>query len=329
MTSLPAVRYLSKSDVLAAMPDPAEQLQLAERTLRALVHDADLPSKIGVHPRPDGSFGHAMPAWLRGPDDDGGRDLLGIKWVTGFPTDRSSGLPAIHATLLLNDPTTGESQAILDATAITAIRTAAISGVAIRRWAPSVDPGSVTVAIVGAGVQGASHVTTLGYLLPECRLILHDRDGDRAAALAASARADGRFADVGVRDSPAAAISDADVALTMVSFGPHRQSVPAEAFARTSLVVTVDYDMCLPAAVARDAALFLVDELGQFRANRTDTVFAGYPDPTAMIGEWLDTPRPRGRVVVTHLGVGLADVVFGDAIVRAARAAGLGTDLAR
>ena len=40
------------------------------------------------------------------------------------------------------------------------------------------------------------------------------------------------------------------------------------------------------------------------------------------------TPRPAsGRVVVTHLGVGLADVVFADAIVRRAEAAGLGTML--
>ena len=41
------------------------------------------------------------------------------------------------------------------------------------------------------------------------------------------------------------------------------------------------------------------------------------------------TPRPPGRVVVAHLGVGLADVVFGDAIVRAAAERGLGTLLAR
>jgi ornithine cyclodeaminase/alanine dehydrogenase-like protein (mu-crystallin family) len=40
------------------------------------------------------------------------------------------------------------------------------------------------------------------------------------------------------------------------------------------------------------------------------------------------TPRPdHGRVVVSHLGVGLADLVFGDAILRRAEAAGLGTIL--
>ncbi|HET7728047.1 MAG TPA: hypothetical protein VFK54_12065, partial [Candidatus Limnocylindrales bacterium] len=62
------LRYLDGNDVRAAMPDLPERLRLAERTLRALVADAELPPKIGVHPRPPGSFAHAMPALLRGAD---------------------------------------------------------------------------------------------------------------------------------------------------------------------------------------------------------------------------------------------------------------------
>ena len=68
---------------------------------------------------------------------------------------------------------------------------------------------------------------------------------------------------------------------------------------------------------------------GQFLANRIGDVFAGYPEPAAIIGARLDAPRPDGRVVVTHLGVGLADVVFGDAILRAAEQRGLGILLPR
>jgi ornithine cyclodeaminase/alanine dehydrogenase-like protein (mu-crystallin family) len=89
--------------------------------------------------------------------------------------------------------------------------------------------------------------------------------------------------------------------------------------------------MCA-ATVARAAALFLVDDRGQFLANRDAGQFDDYPDPTATIGEAIiagTTRPPTGRVVVTHLGVGLADVVFADAIVRRAEAAGLGTLLAR
>jgi hypothetical protein len=92
-------------------------------------------------------------------------------------------------------------------------------------------------------------------------------------------------------------------------------------------VVTVDYDMCLPGAVAHEAVLFMVDEVGQFAANRQRGLFAGYPDPAGTIGELLDAPRPSGRVVVVHLGTGVADLVFGDAITRAAEARQLGAVL--
>ncbi len=77
-----------------------------------------------------------MPALLRGSNGDGSDDLLGIKWVTNFPTNREMGLPAIHATVLLTDALTGEPRAVLDGAPITAERTAAVSGVALREWWP-------------------------------------------------------------------------------------------------------------------------------------------------------------------------------------------------
>jgi ornithine cyclodeaminase/alanine dehydrogenase-like protein (mu-crystallin family) len=99
-----------------------------------------------------------------------------------------------------------------------------------------------------------------------------------------------------------------------------------------ALVVPIDYATYCSAAVAREAALFLVDHRDQFLANRDAGLFEGYPDPTATIGEAIvaEVPRPpTGRVVVSHLGVGLADVVFADAILRRAESAGLGTTLER
>ncbi len=66
---------------------------------------------------------------------------------------------------------------------------------------------------------------------------------------------------------------------------------------------------------------------------RHGEVFAGYPDPDASIGQALlgEAPPARGNgpVLVSHLGVGLADVVFAAAIVERARAAGLGLQLPR
>src|SRR5258705_12471882 len=122
------LRYLSAADVEAAMPTIPERLALAERTLVALVADAELPPKIAVHPRPDASFAHAMPALLRGRDENGLDDLLGMKWVAGVGTNQELGLPAINAIVVLNDAATGVPIAILDGGPITARRTAAVSG---------------------------------------------------------------------------------------------------------------------------------------------------------------------------------------------------------
>jgi ornithine cyclodeaminase/alanine dehydrogenase len=334
-----ALRYLSAAEVLAALPPLEERLALAERTLTALVADAELPPKIGVHPRQAVSFGHAMPALLRGPSPDGADDLLGIKWVVGFPSNAGqrgedgTPLPAIFATVILNDARTGVPRAVLDAGPITAHRTAAVSGVAIERWGPTAAAGRARVALIGAGVQARSHLPVIGHLLPGARLALCDRDEERAQGLASEVRegfAGTSFGEVRVTVDPNEAVEGADLVVTLASFGDHG-IVAAEAFAAHAAVVAVDYDVCVPAAIAERAALFLTDERGQFLATRSDATFAGYPDPHATVGEAIRdrTPRPDGLVLVTHLGVGLADVVFGDAILRAAESRELGTLLAR
>jgi len=326
----PPIRYLSATDVLAAMPDLDERLRLAERTLIALVADAELPPKIGVHPRPHGSFVHAMPAFLRGADPDGRDDLVGMKWVAGFATNNERGLPAINAVVVLNDAATGLPTAILDGGPITALRTAAVSGVAIRRFAPVVAGRAPRAALIGSGTQGRSHLAILGHVLPGVALTIFDRHPDRAASLASLARATEGIDTVTVAPDSQAAVREADVVVTAASFGPVRQVMTNDWLTEDALVVPVDYATYCAAEVARDAALFLVDERGQFLANRDAGLFDDYPDPTATLGEAIldATERPAsGRVVTTHLGVGLADVVFAAAIVHRAEALGLGAML--
>jgi alanine dehydrogenase len=323
------LRYLSAADVEAAMPPIDERLALAEQTMVALVTGADLPPKIGVHPRPGGSFAHAMPAYLRGSEPAGG-DLLGMKWIAGFPDNRARDLAAIHGLVILNDPQTGVPTTILDAGPVTAQRTAAISGVAIGRYAPPLDGRPARVAVIGAGVQGRSHLAVIGRVLPGAHLELFDRHPDRAEALADAARLTPGIGAANVCRTAREATLQADVVVTAAAFGPIRQVMTNDWLSPDALVVPVDYATYCSAEVARDAALFLVDHRDQFVANREAGNFDGYPDPTQSLGEAIlaATPRPaNGRVVVTHLGVGLADLVFGAAIARRAEAAGLGTEL--
>ncbi len=320
-----SLRHLTAAAVMAAMPPLAERLALAELTLRALGGDAELPAKIGVHPRQPGSLAHAMPALLRGAAEDGSEDLIGMKWIAGFPANASLGLATYNGLVLLNDPRNGLPMAILDAGAITAQRTSAVSGAAIRALAPDLGGRAARVAILGGGAQAHSHMPVIGHALAGAAVAVTDPDSRRAvqtAVAAASVEGIGSARAVGsVRE----AVEGADIVISVVSFGPDRQALDSGWLGPETLFVAVDYDMQAPAALAREA-FFVVDERGQYLATRSDTVFAGYPDPDATLGEIMRaaSARPAGRVLVAHLGVGLADVVFASAILARAELLGLG-----
>jgi ornithine cyclodeaminase/alanine dehydrogenase-like protein (mu-crystallin family) len=331
---IPPLRYLTAGDVTAAMPPLDDRLRLAEQAMVGLVEGGELPPKIGVHPRPASSFAHAMPALLRGADASGSADLLGMKWIAGFPANRAAGLPAIHGLLILNDPRTGVPAAILDAGSVTAERTAAISGVAIRRFAPEAGGRPVRIAVLGAGVQGRSHVAVLGQVLPGASITVFDRHPERADALGTLARGTRGVGAATTASTARAATQDADVVVTAASFtSPSaRQVLTNDWLAPDALVVAVDYATYVHADVARTAALFVVDQREQFLANRDAGQFDGYPEPALTLGDAIlaGTGRPTtGRVLVSHLGVGLADIVFGNAIVERAATLGLGTLLTR
>jgi ornithine cyclodeaminase/alanine dehydrogenase-like protein (mu-crystallin family) len=313
--ALPELRWFSAADVTAAMPPLEERIRLAEVTMTAFARAgaAQLPPKIAIHPRPAESFVHAMPAHLRA-DDDAQGDLVGMKWVAGYATNTSLGLPGISAVVVVNDPATGIPTAILDGGPITAQRTAAVSGLAIQRFGPDAMP-------------------VLAHLLPGATLHLYDATRARAEAFAETARSAPGIARVVVHDEPRSAVEPAAVVVSAASFGPPEDRQPmTNAWLRPDVtLVPIDYDTYCAAEVPRDAALFLVDQRDQYLATRAGGYFTGYPDPMATIGEAIvaGTRRPEGRVVVSHLGVGLADLVFADAIVRSAIAQGLGTVLPR
>ncbi len=343
------LRALSAADVVAAMPPVEERLALAERTMAALGNAAQLPPKFGVHPRPEASLADAMPAWLDGGTPDGGAqegrvpdgggpdgtaDLLGLKWVTAFPSNTRLGVPAIHAVIILNDGSTGAPIGILDGAPVTAQRTAAVSGVALRHLAgPAGVPARPRVALLGGGVQGRSHVPVIAATLPGAGLTILDRHPERADELIRLAT------DAGLRDAATAtdlrtAVRGADVVVSTLSFAAAHQLLGATVLRDVRLIVAVDYDMLVDGALATERAAsgaFLVDDRGQFLAKRDGGGFAGYPAPSATLGELLrgEVAAPEGPTLVTHLGVGLADVIFGSAILARAAEAGLGTLLPR
>jgi ornithine cyclodeaminase/alanine dehydrogenase len=78
------------------------------------------------------------------------KDVIGTKILSSFPDNAKLGLPTLDGVVLLNDYTTGAPMALLDGQSVTAWRTGAVGGVAIRHLSRK---DCKTVGIVGAGVQ--------------------------------------------------------------------------------------------------------------------------------------------------------------------------------
>ena len=107
--------------------------------------------------------------------------MYALKEIVVAPGNSASGLDPHQGAVLLHDGVTGQLIAILNASPITEIRTAAVSGVATKLLAR---PGSRTVAILGSGVQGRSHVDAMQTVLDDPIIRIWSRNGDHAEALA-------------------------------------------------------------------------------------------------------------------------------------------------
>ena len=126
--------------------------------------------KLYVGAYPAGDF-RAMPAL------GGGHALL--KWVTSFPGNPTKGLPTVTGLVVLNDAETGMIEAVLDAGAVTALRTGAAAVLAAETLGRS---GARTAAVVGCGVNGRAAARTFAALGRE--VVLWDVDSARAASVA-------------------------------------------------------------------------------------------------------------------------------------------------
>ncbi len=108
-----------------------------------------MPPKIYVPAYPEGDF-RAMPAL------GAGHALL--KWVTSFPGNPAHGLPTVTGLVLLSDATNGMPKAVLDAGAVTALRTGAAAVLAAETLGRT---DAETAAVIGAGVNGEAAARTL------------------------------------------------------------------------------------------------------------------------------------------------------------------------
>lgn len=109
-------------------------------------------------------------------------DALATKLITLMPGNPARGLPTLLATIVLMDPATGATLAVMDGAWITALRTAAVSAVGADALSP---PGPKVVALLGSGVLARSHATALRAVRPVTEIRIWSRDPANVARCAA------------------------------------------------------------------------------------------------------------------------------------------------
>jgi alanine dehydrogenase len=270
-----------------------------------------------VHPRED-AFIHAMPAYLSDVD------AVGLKWVAGYPDNQSLGLPYIHGLFVLSEAATGRPLALMDATWITEVRTAAASMLGIRALAE----GTVeALGIIGCGRQARVHLELARQVFPELwRAVLFDRHPDRAEALAAEhAELDTRVAASAEEIGEGAQVVITCAAIVRDPVRPLRREHLAEA----TVACAVDFDASLSDDLFDDAAVFVVDDVAQYGYYREQGYFAGYPADPAELCDALDpaASHATGLRVFVPLGLALEDVAVAAELHRRATEAGIGSEL--
>lgn len=169
------VRIVTQSEVPRLLP-MRECIGLMAEALKSLARgDAVQPLRT-VTPVPGGGLLASMPAYLGAPR------TLGVKVITVTPANQGTPFDSHQGAVLLFEAEHGSLVAIIDATSITSIRTAAVSAVATDALARK---GAASAAILGSGVQAAAHLEAMRAVRPIERVRVYSRSLEHARAFAA------------------------------------------------------------------------------------------------------------------------------------------------
>ncbi|HEY8864566.1 MAG TPA: ornithine cyclodeaminase family protein [Candidatus Dormibacteraeota bacterium] len=186
--------YLSRMDVERLLDVDLMLDALAKALVIFSSGVTSVPPRAGARVGERGILG-AMPGFVPGV-------ALEVKLVSVFPGNHHHGLPSHQGLIMVFDEDTGAPLAVMDGTYITAIRTGGTAAVAARLLARN---DASVLAILGAGVQGGSHLETFPRIRDFKEIRVASRDPGKATALAA------KHPNAVVGDSFEAAVRGADV----------------------------------------------------------------------------------------------------------------------
>jgi alanine dehydrogenase len=257
----------------------------------------------------------------------------GVKVVGDYVENWRHGLPSEIALLTLYEPRTGIPLCIMDATALTWMRTGAVTCVGALHLA---SPQSRIVAHIGARGTAFMNLRLLAHHFPLEEVRICSARPESRERLAARVRQELKLRAVAM-DDPAAAAADADIVVEATRLTAPQTLLPDRALKPGALLVTYGWiravDPALPHAVDR----FVVDDWAQCRLGGQlhELIEAGAlteQDVHAEIGQIVAGLKPgRGhadeRILFWHRGFAVSDVVLGDWILRRAEQEQMGTIL--
>ncbi|GAA2317131.1 ornithine cyclodeaminase family protein [Streptomyces kunmingensis] len=301
---------------------------IAEAMRRYSGGQVELPLRTILRPEKDTGLLGTMPGFVAGENLAG----YGLKAMVLKPENPARGLHLHIGVVLVYDPDTGAPLAMMDAGAVTAVRTAAVSGVATEALAR---PDAGDLAVLGSGVQARSHLEAMRLVRTLRRVRVWSRTPENADAYRVWA-AEELGIEVEVAPTAAQALAGADlVCTTTAAKEPVVEAADLAPGVHVNAVGAsfIDHRELSSQAVA--ASSFFVDsresalaESGDLRGPLTEGL-VGPGHIQAELGEVLlgEHPGRRGSEEITvfkSLGLGVQDIMSGFAIAEEAAARGRG-----
>lgn len=324
-----SIRFLNRAQVEALAPDAAELVQVVASGLAAHGRrEVVMPPKAHLHL--DHLFaGHfnILSGYV------GPIQRAGVKVVGDYVDNWRHGLPSELALLTLYEPGTGTPLCIMDATALTWMRTGAVTcagALALAR------PQSRIVTHIGARGSAFSNLRLLAHHFPLEEIRICSNRPETRERLAARVRDELKIP-AHPMDHPAEAARDADIVVEATRLTTPETLIPETALKPGALLVTYGWVRAIDPALPRAVDRLVVDDWAQccLGGQLHELIADGRlvrDDVHAEIGEIVAGQKPGRetddqRIVFWHRGFAISDIVLGDWILRRAEAEGVGTIL--
>ena len=318
--------------ILVLNQEEVEQLLDMEGCIEAMAEalaslargEVHVPLRAVVRPPGEDTFIGLMPAH-RG----GSAPLYSLKTVCVFPNNPKRGLDAHQGTVTLFDGETGETTAVMNASAITAIRTAAVSAVATRLLARE---DARELGILGAGVQARSHLEALRLVRDFDRVRIYSPTAAHAEELAAEAGAEAvRTAEEAVRgaDVVVTATSSVDPVLrrAWLEPGTHVNVVGGRPPTMRELDVATVADSAFYVDRRESAENEAYDYRDALESGAIGTDHIRGEIGEVLIGAVPGRTSPEELTVFRSLGLAVEDLAAAEYVVRRARERGVGVEV--